>query len=210
MDAGLIPVKRLDSAKARLGPGFDQDARLRIATALLADALALCASADFLEWWIVTDDPEVSSRARDQRIEVLSDPGNGLNAALTLGARAVAERGASSITIVPADVPLALASDIEDIVDTGVTSQMVVVPSERDGGTNGLYLRPPDLTPPQFGPASLQAHLDSAQARGIRCSILRLPRLALDLDTDTDVDAILELSRSGRTVDLLRALRAEA
>jgi 2-phospho-L-lactate guanylyltransferase len=208
MDAGLIPVKRLDGAKARLGNRFDAAGRHRIATALLNDSLALCASTDFLKWWIVSDDSEVVAHAGEHGIEVLPDPGDGLNAALSFGARALAERGASSVTIVPSDIPLARPSDLEDILDTGATSPMVVVPSERDGGTNGLYLRPPQLTEPRFGPASLQAHLDSAQTLGIRCSILSLPRLALDLDTDDDVDAILERSEGGNTVEVLRGLRS--
>ncbi|MGH2449718.1 MAG: 2-phospho-L-lactate guanylyltransferase [Candidatus Limnocylindria bacterium] len=209
MDAGLIPVKRLEDAKSRLGESFGEATRARVAAALLENALALCAAADFLEWWVVTGDAAVAERADAGGIGALPDPGDGLNAALSLAARALTERGAASVTIVPCDVPLAMRADIEDIVDTGATSEMVVVPSARDGGTNALYLRPPDLTPPRFGSASVEAHLASAHALGVRCSILELPRLALDLDTAEDVEAFLDLAPDGGpAAALARALRA--
>ena len=209
MDAGLLPVKRLADAKSRLRESYGEQARAGMAAALLEDALALCAAADFLRWWVVTEDAEVVERAQAAGLGALPDRGDGLNAALAGAAIELTAGGAASVTIVPSDVPLATRADIEDILDTGATSEMVVVPSARDGGTNALYLRPPDLTAPRFGRASLEAHVASAQALGVRCSILELPRLALDLDTPEDVAAFLERAPDGgRTAALARALGA--
>ncbi len=123
---------------------------------------------------------------------------------------ALTNRGADSVTVIPVDVPLAYRDDLRDLSDTGATSDIVVVPSEGDGGTNGLYLAPPDLIDPRFGPGSLKAHVDSAAERGLRCSILNLPRMALDIDTLEDVDAYLSRpahghSRTRKTLEKLRA-----
>src|SRR5918992_1863689 len=65
VNAGLLPVKRLDRAKARLGSHFGETRRELIARALFADALSLCTETDFLEWWVVSDDDEVLSKARE-------------------------------------------------------------------------------------------------------------------------------------------------
>lgn len=210
MDAGLIPVKALARAKSRLAPHFDDDARLAISRALLDDTLALADSVPFFEWWVVSEDDEVMGAARARGFHVATDPGEGLNPALEAGIAAAAAAGATSVTIVPCDVPLAFRGDLEDLRDTGDTSDVVLVPSGDDGGTNALYLSPPDVLVPRFGAHSMKAHIESAEARALRCSILALPRLALDIDTIEDVDAFLEWpnrfpSRTGEVLERLRA-----
>jgi 2-phospho-L-lactate/phosphoenolpyruvate guanylyltransferase len=210
MDAGLIPVKALARAKSRLAPHFDDAARLEIARALLDDALGLAASVPFLEWWVVTDDPEVTRAADERGLRCAEDSGAGLNPALAEGLAAAAAAGAESVTVVPCDVPLAFRGDLEDLLDTGATSDIVVVPSGDDGGTNALYLNPPDVLAPRFGHGSLTAHIAAAEARALRCSILALPRLALDIDTIEDVNAFLEWPNRfpSRTGDVLERLSA--
>lgn len=209
MDAGLLPVKRFSRAKRRLGDELEPHERLSVARALWEDAMDLCERSGFLRWWVVSDDPEVISEAARRGLDWVRDRGMGLNEALAGGIEAVNAAGATSVTVLPCDLPLARADDLRDLLDTGATSDVVVVPSGRDGGTNGLYLRPPGLLPPQFGPASLEAHLSLARRRGYRCSILSLPRLALDIDTPVDVGALLTRppEEDGRTARLLRALR---
>ncbi|MDQ4024362.1 MAG: 2-phospho-L-lactate guanylyltransferase, partial [Actinomycetota bacterium] len=191
MDAGILPVKPLARAKSRLAPELDEAQRLEVARALLDDALALCQSVDFLGWWVVSEDDEVLSLAEDAGLSTVTDPGSGLNGAIEAAAGAAAKAGATSVTVIPCDVPLAYKGDLVDLLDTGATSDVVLVPSGHDGGTNALFLAPPDLIEPAFGPGSLQRHIQIAERRGYRCSILALPRLALDIDTPADVDAFL-------------------
>ena len=205
MDAGLLPVKRLDRAKGRLSGWLDPDERAALALALFEDALDLCSSTPWLRWWVVSHDGEVLTSAANRGFGSIEDQGTGLNDALKLAIADVVNHGAESVTIIPCDVPLAYEEDVRDLVDTGATSDVVVVPSDDDGGTNGLYLAPPDLLEPRFGSASLKAHVDAAADRQLRCSILALPRLALDIDTIKDVEAFLERPTYGssRTRDFL-------
>ncbi len=211
MDAGLLPVKALDRAKSRLAPDFDESQRRAVATAFLEDALDLCTSVEFLEWWVVSDDDEVLSRAAAAGLKTVVDPGEGLNAAIAAGMQEALAAGAESLTVVPCDVPLAYRGDLADLLDTGATSDIVLVPSGDDGGTNALYLTPPNLIEPAFGPGSLQRHIALAEKQRYRCSILGLPRLALDVDTPADVDTFLAAAGDfgGRTAEVLRKLRAE-
>ena len=211
MEAGLLPVKRLDQAKQRLLPHVTDSERLTIARALFEDALDLCTSFPALEWWVVSDDEEVRSISLQRGFSVAPDPGNGLNGALESGIATVIEAGAESVTIIPSDVPLAWAGDLQDIVDTGATSSMVVVPS-RDGGTNALYLSPPDVIKPSFGEFSFKAHLSDAENLGLRCSMLALQRLELDIDTIDDVDAYLARPKAAdtRTSTVLADIRGRS
>jgi len=209
MDAGLLPVKRLDRAKGRLSGWLDPDERAALARALFEDALELCTATPWLHWWVVSDDEDVRTTAAGRGFETVADDGTGLNDALKLAITDIVAHGAESVTVIPSDVPLAYEEDLRDLVDTGVTSDIVVVPSDEDGGTNGLFLKPPDLLEPRFGSSSLKAHVDAAADRRLRCSILALPRLALDIDTIKDVDAFLERPAYGtsRARDLLTKLR---
>jgi 2-phospho-L-lactate guanylyltransferase len=212
MDAGILPVKALAKAKQRLAERYGEETRSEIARALLADALELCrSSSGFLTWWVVSDDPEVLDLATSHGCYGIKDEEQTLNGALTLASYAVAREGAESITIIPSDTPMAYAGDLQDLVDTGTTSEIVVVPSERDGGTNGLYMRPPDLMEPHFGAASMQAHVALAERLGHRCSILVLPRLALDIDTPEDIERFLLKDKLGtsKTAEVLRRLHPQ-
>lgn len=184
-------MKRLSEAKHRLAKRFGDVNRRAIAEALLEDALELCHESDFLQWWVVSDDDVVLERADRDGLRTIRDPGTGLNSAVATAAEVVLAAGADSVTVVPVDVPLAWRGDIQDLLDTGATSDVVVVPSERDGGTNGLYLSPPDAMTPRFGSGSLRAHVAQAERLGYRCSILSLPRLGLDLDTERDIEMFL-------------------
>ena len=209
MHAALLPVKSLARAKSRLRDHFSDEDRIEIARALFEDALELCAAADFLTWWVVSDDADVLGQAARRDLNTLTDAGAGLNAALRHAVARLRAEGAQSFTIVPADVPLAYRGDLVDLLDTGATSDIVVVPSRSDGGTNALHLGEAGLIDPQFGPGSLRAHVGLAEARKLRCSILSLPRLELDIDTIEDVDAFLAAPRHAptRTAAVLERLR---
>jgi 2-phospho-L-lactate guanylyltransferase len=211
VNAGLIPVKRLDSAKQRLGPRLSHAQRADVARALFDDAMNLARQTDFLTWWVVSDDDDVLNEAAGRGLGVVKDPGEGLNEALRRAIEEIAGEGATSVAIVPADVPLAWKGDLQDLVDTGATSEVVIVPSSRDGGTNALWLSPPGLLEPQFGERSLHAHLRLAARLELRCTILDLPRLALDIDTIDDVESLLgQAKHPSRTVDVVRGLHLDA
>jgi 2-phospho-L-lactate/phosphoenolpyruvate guanylyltransferase len=191
MNAGLLPVKDPTRSKSRLSPAFTRSERSLIARALFEDALALCRRIERLQWWVVSDSAAIRDAARAVGLGTLEDPGKGLNTALRLGLASSALTGADSVLIVPADVPLATPADMDDLLDTAATSDVVLVPSLRDGGTNGLYMSPPGIIDPSFGTESLAAHAKNAEAAALRCSILEIPGLSLDIDRVEDIEAFL-------------------
>ena len=210
--AALLPVKSPSRAKSRLAEKLGAEATIRVAEALFEDSLALVASTPALDWWVISDDDGVLGRAEESGVRTFRDKGQGLNQAVSAALPDVLDSGAPSILVIPSDVPLAWKGDLEDVLDTGETSDVVVVPSGADGGTNALFLSPPDILEPRFGAASLQAHIAAAEGAKIRCSVLALPRLALDLDTIEDARELAArppTPNDGRTVTLLRELLGE-
>jgi 2-phospho-L-lactate/phosphoenolpyruvate guanylyltransferase len=190
MDAGVLPVKSPRRAKSRLDGPLGSAGRIAVAEALYEDALALVAGCDFLTWWVVSDDDDILRRGAERGLETVHDAGEGLNRAVADAVAAAARAGALSVMVVAADLPLARPQDLRDVLDTGATSDVVLVPSDA-GGTNVLYLSPPDVLDPQFGVHSLGAHMGAADALELRATILSLPALTLDIDTADDLDEFL-------------------
>lgn len=209
MDAGVIPVKRVAGAKSRLGSELSDEQRSRLVGALLEDVLDVCASVTAVDWFVVGSDDEVRALVEARDMRWIADPGGGLNPALAAAVSLLSAEGAESVLVMPSDVPLVRNNDLHDVLDTAATSEMVVVPAARGGGTNALYLNPPDLIAPRFGDASLAAHVKEAERLRIRCAILSLPRLSLDIDTSGDIDTLLERDPqlTTRTARLLETWR---
>jgi 2-phospho-L-lactate guanylyltransferase len=202
--AGLLPIKSPTRAKRRLA--LDPDVHGELTRALLDDALDLSSQTTAIEWWVISDDEDVRSLARARGLRDLADEGEGLNEAVRAGIKAAASEGADSVVVIPGDVPLAQPEDVDDILDTGALSEIVVVPAA-DGGTNGLYFDLSTEFRPSFGSESLRAHVDAARRLKLRCTVLDLPRLSIDLDTPEDARRILDFGAGGgRTVEVLSRL----
>lgn len=208
MDAAVVAIKQRTRAKSRLSSGLSDEQRLAVVDALAADTLVLVTACDFFEWWVVTDDEDVYARAGELGLKRLRDEGKGLNNAVEHAVAACLEAGAASMTVIPADLPLATPQALRDLTDTGATSDVVLVASIGDGGTNALYLAPPDVLVPRFGPGSLAAHVAEADRLGLRCSVIAEGDLVWDLDAPEDIAPLLRAAegRTGRTLEVLRSL----
>jgi 2-phospho-L-lactate guanylyltransferase len=201
-----MPIKSPTRAKRRLAEALDPDSHRKLIEALIEDALTFCSGTDEIVWWVVSDDEAVRAQAQGAGLEAITDEGIGLNEAVALGVEVAAREGAQSVLVIPSDVPLARPEDADDILDTGAFSEMVVVPAS-DGGTNGLYLNLPTEVRSSFGEDSLRIYVEQARHLDLRCSILDLPRLAIDLDTPEDARTILESGESeSKTAGFLAGL----
>jgi 2-phospho-L-lactate guanylyltransferase len=127
----------------------------------------------------------------------------GLNPALTQAAHFAGDRGATGVLVLPADLPLLTAHDLETMLTyiaphpqpfsprgRGVGGEgqprVVIAPCRRETGTNALLVRPTDLIPLAFGPDSFAAHCAAARAAGVEPVVYRSNTIALDLDTPED------------------------
>ena len=65
---------------------------------------------------------------------------------------------------------------------------VVAVPAIGRGGTNALFLRPPDAIGMHFGDDSLARFREDAEAHGVRFEVHHSDAMALDLDEPSDLD----------------------
>jgi 2-phospho-L-lactate guanylyltransferase len=205
----VLPIKRFDRAKQRLGAGLDPDARQTLAEAMVRDVLAALAEVRSLHRLVVvTGEPRarILARARDAMI-VGDDPERGQSAAAVAGIRAAIELGAERVLLVPGDCPALDAEEVDGLLSADEDSPAVTVVPDRHGtGTNALLLAPPDVIEPAFGEGSYDRHVGAARAAGARLAAAHVPSLAIDVDTPADLDALRGADPRAATAGVLAAL----
>ena len=196
----VVPVKRFAETKRRMMPLLSPQERRALADAMLQDVLAAIARARSIAGLVVvTDERPAAAAAREAGALVLGDAAEGgLNAALAKASCRLAGDGATGMLVLPADVPLVTAADIDAIALAHRASPSVtLVPAAEDGGTNALACSPPLAIACRFGEDSLRLHRAAAELAGIAATVLRLERLGCDLDRPGDLARFLE--RPSRT-----------
>jgi 2-phospho-L-lactate/phosphoenolpyruvate guanylyltransferase len=197
----VVPVRYLPDAKQRLAGVLSARERQELARAMLEDVLsALAASAGLAGILLVTPDREARRLARRYGARVLVEEENrGHTAASDLGARILAQEGATGMVQVPADIPLVRPDDIAALLHVhGAAPAVTLAPSRDERGTNALACSPPDVLPLCFGDDSFFPHLRQARALGIEPQIVRRPGLALDVDTPADLATFLAVPSKTR------------
>jgi len=202
----LVPVKNSSSAKQRLAAVLDQGARTELAQAMLHDVLTA------LHKWkncppvaVVSGDPYAIELAAEFDFEIIPDPANpGETGAIEKATSACVERGVESTLVIPADIPLIQAWELEEIMKYAPAEGSVLVPAGDGRGTNAAFRRPADLFPLRFGNDSFKPHLAAAQATGKPCIVLNLPGIAVDVDNPADLQQLISSSGETRSQQLAR------
>jgi 2-phospho-L-lactate guanylyltransferase len=186
----VVVARAGDRAKSRLAAELSLEQRQQLALAMLEDVLDVCTRAHLAGVLAVVDIGAARSVVERGGAVALADPGNGdMNAAVTLGIHAACQRGASTVLVLPGDVPLIAREDVEVLLEAaGTASRAVVIGASHDGqGTNALLLRPPDVIAPTFGPPSLDRHVQAGLDAGAVTVVRTDLGLALDVDTPEDL-----------------------
>jgi 2-phospho-L-lactate guanylyltransferase len=186
----ILPVKRFERAKQRLGGTLSDGSRWALAEAMVTDVLvALRRSKAVDHVLVVTCEPRAESIAIGWGADVIADPQERSHSnAATLGIRAAVERGATRVLLVPGDCPSLDPDEVDELLTDG--PGVKVVPDRHGTGTNALVLDPPEAIAPGFGPGSCERHVDRAREEGVHWEIHHTPSLTLDVDTGEDLEAL--------------------
>lgn len=185
----VVLVKDLDLAKQRLGDVLDPKARRALALRNAERAIRAAAAGDHR--LVVGGSAEVKEIAERLGVEaVIEKRQEGQNVAAKRGIAHALKRGASAVLILSSDLPLVTAKSIRDMLDAGARvapPAVVAAPALGRGGTNALYLNPPDAISLHFGADSLTAFRQEAETKGVNFAIHRSEAIALDLDEPADL-----------------------
>ncbi len=175
----MIPVKRFDAAKGRLGSVLEEPDRARLAQWMATGVVRSCRPLDV---FVACDSNEVADWAAELGAAVIWGPGLGLNGAIDDGVAALADAGYDQVIISHADLPH--PTMLPTVARSGTVT---LVPDRRRDGTNVLSFPLTDAVSASYGPASFDRHLAAARELGITVEVRADHDLSLDVDTPADL-----------------------
>jgi 2-phospho-L-lactate guanylyltransferase len=187
----IVPVKGLSVSKRRLSKYLSPQQRKLLIEAMLNDVLNGLKLSKIHRIVIVSSDPAVSLIAEKHGVYFFSPSRNGLNRAVKEATAWCMRNQASSVLVVPADIPLLRPEDINKILELGAynCSGVVLSPSNNNG-TNTLFQNPPNLISPMFGHESFRKHFRQAKNKGISVKIYYSNSVDLDIDSQKDLEKL--------------------
>jgi 2-phospho-L-lactate guanylyltransferase len=199
--SALIPVKGFRDAKQRLSPLLGTADRELLAEAMFRDVLREVTRARELDaTFVVTGNERVAEIAAAMGAAVIREPAEtGETGAVDFARLELKRAGREAVLILPGDMPLVRASDIEQVlakVPDGATAPFaLLVPSHDRLGTNALLLAPPDVMKLRFGYDSFSYHMSQVSALGLPLRFFENEAIGLDIDEPQDLRRFLAVGR---------------
>ncbi|HEY5627968.1 MAG TPA: 2-phospho-L-lactate guanylyltransferase [Candidatus Limnocylindrales bacterium] len=192
----VVLLKDFAGAKTRLAAALGPAARSELARRNAELALAAAAAGDHV--LAVASGPEAAALAAERGVEVLLEEAPaGQNPAAAAGLVYAAAQGARAVLLLSSDLPLVGPSTVAAMLARGArlpAPAVLAAPATGRGGTNALYLRPPDACALHFGDESLRKFEAEARRRGASFELFESAELALDLDEPSDLELLQGVS----------------
>jgi len=148
----VVPVKDLAGTKSRLGPVLNPGARAGLTLYMMGRVVRALHEAGIGDVCVVSPDPIVLNEALGRGATPHLQRSRGLNPALEEGRARALAAAASTLLVLPADLPLLEAGDVRAVLEAaGEGPGVVLSPDGARSGTNALLSRPPDALPFLFG-----------------------------------------------------------
>lgn len=202
----VIPVKPFAFAKQRLARTLSESERSELARVMLRDLLRTCLAVSRSSGVLLVGEPrQLAAFAHDPRIEILPEEERGLSRAVAQAGAFLAARGERSMLMLPGDVPLAAAAEIDALAADHArqTPRVSIVPDREGFGTNAIALTPTTGMPFLFGRESFAAHRAAAEALGREVQIHDLPGISFDIDTPEDLRDLMSYETDAETLTFL-------
>jgi 2-phospho-L-lactate guanylyltransferase len=212
----LMPVKGFRNAKQRLNPILSSAAREFFAETMFRDVLRQVRVArGLVGTFVVSGDDKVAALASAAGAEVIKEAEEtGETSAVEFARGVLKSAGCEAVLIIPADMPLVRADDIEKVL-AHVPERMtgpfaLLVPSHDRLGTNALLLAPPDVIKLRFGYDSFSFHIGQVAAQSLPLRYVENEHMALDIDEPKDLERFLAYDlEDGESTRVARMLLAK-
>ena len=189
----IIPIKKFDHSKTRLGSFLNSKERKELTKLLMLETLEKISSLQQKQVIIVSGERlEPIDRFRDIVLIEENDL-NGVNNAIGLANRFIKDNEFSESLIIPIDLPFLSAKDLHDVIITSRKFEkgICIVPSKRFDGTNVLLRKPNLVIDTFYDNNSFYRHVKSAAENNVSIEIIKNKNLMIDLDTVDDVVEIM-------------------
>lgn len=193
----IMPVKPLLRAKSRLAGVLSPAQREKLALNMLIHNISLLKTIPAVSGiLIISRDTKVLSIVRDLGVNTVQESGQPeLNSALMRATDLLRTWGTDAVLLLPTDIPLVCAENIEQMIHLGrFRDSVVIAPDAQKNGTNAMLIHPPGGIQYSYGEGSFERHAASAELAGMVLHIYESERLAADVDTPDDLLLYHELA----------------
>jgi FO synthase len=198
----LVPIKPRALCKSRLASVLSPQQRIALVRTLLDHVLATLRATPGIDHIALVSGER--DRVADD-VSLLLDDDNELNSSLESGLARAMAAGATTVLILPADLPLLSVLDVEQLLIGARCSGIALAPDRHERGTNAVCMTLPARLRLQFGEGSFLKHYRQAAAFGAGATCVRTRSLGFDVDSPADWqwfvqnggDAMINATRDG-------------
>ncbi|MRN68971.1 MAG: 2-phospho-L-lactate guanylyltransferase [Nitrosopumilales archaeon] len=191
----LVPVKKFESSKSRLGAVLSINERIKLSELLLINTISvLKKSSAISNIVVVSSDERAMEIARRTDAKFLKEAKDrGVNAAIAVADDYSSENRAHASIVIPVDLPLLTATDVNMMCRKAKSPErcLVISPSIRYDGSNALLRKPSRLLKTHYDDDSFNAHIRAATQFGIPIKVFLSQRIMKDLDSIEDIKILM-------------------
>jgi 2-phospho-L-lactate guanylyltransferase len=191
----LVPVKKFDSSKSRLGTVLSIDERIKLSELLLVNTISILKKSSAISNIVVVSSDEgameIARRTDAKFLKETKD--QGVNAAIALADDYSSENRAYATIVIPVDLPLLTAADVNMMCRNAKSPErcLVICPSIRYDGSNALLRKPSRLLKTHYDEDSFNAHIRAATQFGIPIKVFLSQTIMKDLDSIEDIKILM-------------------
>lgn len=205
----IIPVKRFENSKTRLSEMLSADDRIQLSSLMLDDTLSALVGAKLLQQVVVVsaDKRAEEIAARHGAKFLREEKESGVNSAVGLADRYCIDQGADATVVIPEDLPLLDAFDVDTVCSIAENEErcIVICPALRYDGTNLLLRKPPSVINTYYDNDSYESHIKAATKLGIAVKLYFSKKLMVDIDTPEDARQFAKETGLGKTLEFIRS-----
>jgi 2-phospho-L-lactate/phosphoenolpyruvate guanylyltransferase len=188
----IIPVKRFENGKSRLGAFLNVRQRVILCELLLERTLKILKTTSSIHEIVIVSNDKTAKQIGNKygAIFLEEDRDSGVNSAVILADKYCRSANAYETVVVPTDLPLVLPEDIDIVCASAMGEQkcLVVCPSYKYDGSNVLLRKPGMLIKTYYEENSFRRHILAAIRKSAKVKVLFIDRLMMDIDTPQDVE----------------------
>lgn len=200
----IVPVKRFDSAKSRLGMLLNKHERAQLSKLLVQRTIrVLKGTSGVKKIVLVSSDVNVEKIAHLYGATFLKEKIQcGVNSAVDRGTKFCTDSGAEATLVLPTDLPLVIPEDIDIVCKAALTGRncMVLCPSYKFDGSNIMLRKPCDIIKTSYDSCSYIMHVLEGVRNNIKTRVLFIRRAMVDIDTIQDITTLLTLDETDEQI----------
>jgi 2-phospho-L-lactate guanylyltransferase len=192
----IVPVKRFECGKSRLGAVLRPDERISLCELLLMNTIKILEQSSTIYSTVVVSSEksavDIAQKCGAKFLKLECD--KGVNEAVDSADELSSLIGADATVVIPQDVPLLASSDINRLCIKAeqFAKCIVICPSIRYDGTNALLRKPPTIMRTFYDEDSFNSHVRAAILADVPIRFLLSRKMMKDLDSVEDIRILMK------------------